>query len=484
MNVSEGNSTTKNIKNMVYCNHPTNKLSDNELNLIESRMYPGKYSQSGFLKDNEKLKDVIKKDEEYLKSVNITFEQIADRLRAIELKYERISNLINIEDNDIRNKYSTKENRSYGKYYKYDEKSYCETYMLEDGKLQIEVIIWLGGQECPFQNHDIDDRHYLYGTCSFNVKVLSDNNESKNNSFCFNSLLIHLIKDHYFFEGDVFHRIDPQQIIQLLDIKPNVDYSPDRIFKTQQLWKPIYNSISCFPIWDCKNKDLDFDDDIVHTEYDTSSRRARSSGTNKETYIAALRKYSYDHEIIEIKNIDGEITHYINAFLFSDPNMLNLMQRGKKFKHIYLNELKNAYLSNLTYQECREIVYKEMNRINEKINNETSNELNKLEIYSHEKIMQLIKKDEEIKLMFQKKSYFSENIDHDNNTNLELSTLIENDKNMYVYFFKEDTDKAINFYGDYTLPYINIFGISINGQYDGWFDQEILYKYNHKYLDP
>ena len=53
------------------CNHSYEKLSQNELDEIEQRMYPGHCSQAGFLQ-GEKLRDVYEKDKKYLENQSIS----------------------------------------------------------------------------------------------------------------------------------------------------------------------------------------------------------------------------------------------------------------------------------------------------------------------------------------------------------------------------------------------------------------------------
>ena len=52
-------------------------------NIIISRFLPGGESQSGFIAHGESVSAVIKSDAKDLKSVNITHDQIADKLEYI-----------------------------------------------------------------------------------------------------------------------------------------------------------------------------------------------------------------------------------------------------------------------------------------------------------------------------------------------------------------------------------------------------------------
>ena len=42
----------------------------------------------------------------------------------------------------------------------------------------------------------------------------------------FPGLIIHLIREHNFFEGSLKYRVEPEQIIKLLELEPGHDYTP------------------------------------------------------------------------------------------------------------------------------------------------------------------------------------------------------------------------------------------------------------------
>jgi hypothetical protein len=59
-------------------------------------------------------------------------------------------------------------------------------------------------------------------------------NAKTNKSVFFSHLHLHLIREHSFFEGHTKYRLDPLLCSKVLNIKPNVDYSPD--YKSQEFW--------------------------------------------------------------------------------------------------------------------------------------------------------------------------------------------------------------------------------------------------------
>lgn len=168
---------------MIHCNVTNDKISQKEWNEIESRMYPGsdEGSETGFLKVGEKLKDVIDNDRKTLEILNITHKQITDRLRSIV-----------VDDNT------------------------------ESGIFDVSSKQYRGGQTCPFKNEKLDDDYHwdLYGTQDITIT-----NTKTKKSITFSSLLPHMIEAHQFFEGTVPYRLDPMSVIQVLEIKPGMDYS-------------------------------------------------------------------------------------------------------------------------------------------------------------------------------------------------------------------------------------------------------------------
>ena len=194
----------------VHCNHPNDKLSIEEWGQIEARMYPGKASLSGFLQPDEKLSTIIQKDLEYLNLVGITTKQISDRLLTIHKKYIQ------------------------QRYLNYKAGTESDGIVIEN-KFLVKTKSYMGAQECPFQNKTIDNKYHGYSYGDTDVTIT---NVSTNESITFNTLLIHMIEQHFFFEGSVEHRLEPADVIRVLEIKPDIDYSP--VFKTEYFWSAIY----------------------------------------------------------------------------------------------------------------------------------------------------------------------------------------------------------------------------------------------------
>lgn len=188
------------------CNSSYETIPSDELIVIEQRMYPGKYSELGFLQEGETLQKVYDDDKRFLEACNITYDQIADRLDTILGKYYRALN------NESRVKKGSV----------YDRNPKLE-YVVED-TYRITSVSYMGAQGCPFQNKEKDpDYHgYEYGSTDVTIK-----NMVNSSTITFNTLLPHMIRCHHFFESPKSsHRLDPLQVIRTLEIQQNVDYKP------------------------------------------------------------------------------------------------------------------------------------------------------------------------------------------------------------------------------------------------------------------
>lgn len=153
------------------------------LEKFESRLYPNKSSQVGFLAPGQKLMDVINSDREYLARRNITCTQIGNILDRITHRFQQ------------RN-------------------------MITDDKFEvIDSISFMGYQDCPFESLD-KESHGCIGSCDITVKNLRSGK-----TLFFPALAGHLIREHGFFQGPGTHyRVEPADVIEVFEIQPGVVY--------------------------------------------------------------------------------------------------------------------------------------------------------------------------------------------------------------------------------------------------------------------
>lgn len=149
-------------------------------------MRPGVLSQDGFLGENESLKEVIEKDAETLKDMGITYDDLANKL-----------------DNLIKAAFSSgKKSARVGNY-------------------KIWIIQYCGFQICPW-TQDIHSGQCTagggpdYSSNDWKIRNLRTKQEMSGSG-----LVVHLIREHHFFEGfETPYRVDPRELACLLELGP------------------------------------------------------------------------------------------------------------------------------------------------------------------------------------------------------------------------------------------------------------------------
>ncbi len=77
----------------------------------------------------------------------------------------------------------------------------------------------------------------------------------------FPGLIIHLIRDHHFFEGSLKYRVEPEQIIKLLELEPNRDYTPR--FEEEITWRICGGVIETTGVLDAPEEIVELTDEKV-----------------------------------------------------------------------------------------------------------------------------------------------------------------------------------------------------------------------------
>lgn len=220
-----------------------------ELHIIEKNLYPGNSSIAGFLGLNEKLLDIYEQDLQTIKNHNITFEQIADKLELIYQRGERCRDLYRSG--------------------KFKDVIYFDSniwYKVDNSiAISFDVMQTMGYQDCPFyigSNTDNKTEHITDFTDSDydSDEFLNDNTKSECyrddgmmfkimntktvESIHLNKLIIHLIRNHNFFEGvESPYRVDPGKTISILGIKQG----EQNVIKylSEKYWVNVMASSSC-----------------------------------------------------------------------------------------------------------------------------------------------------------------------------------------------------------------------------------------------
>ena len=168
---------------------------------LEKRMRAGQWSGGGFLGSTESLLDVISQDAQTLDQFKVSYEQIADKLLML------LSPAVK----------HTKGMSPYPNLYKpetvpaftMDNLPDINSGYLSDN-LQIFTIGYKGLQDCPWECEKFGD---FPG--SFDFLII---NRETGEFITGPALIIHLIREHHFFEGvESPYRTDPALLIRMIE---------------------------------------------------------------------------------------------------------------------------------------------------------------------------------------------------------------------------------------------------------------------------
>ena len=205
-----------------------------EITKIEERMRPGQMSTGGFLTLTESLLDVYNADVAVIGRNGISYEQIGKCLwnyiiRASQMKSDfPISKLKDVSKDTKGYGLSGKNLRAFDK----------------GTKINDEIVVfscgWHGSQFCPFPCPVGDDKpseHSWTKHCPHGgSREYLVYNLSQKDYIVFSELHEHLIKDHHFFEGHTSFRVEPEQLIRVLNISATKNYDLQSVMKSSWSW--------------------------------------------------------------------------------------------------------------------------------------------------------------------------------------------------------------------------------------------------------
>lgn len=149
-------------------------------------MRPGALSQAGFLGENERLKEVLARDGQAIANLGVTYEELAGQLDIL-----------------IRTAEATPRHAA------------------RIGHFKVKVTLYPGFQMCPWS----PDIHHgqctagggvQYGSLDWNIRNQRTGQEIRGPG-----LIVHLIRDHHFFEGfESPYRVSPTELTRLLALGP------------------------------------------------------------------------------------------------------------------------------------------------------------------------------------------------------------------------------------------------------------------------
>lgn len=195
----------------------SDRLSVSEL---EKRMRPGAYSTGGFLGHTESLAAVIAHDRQTLSVLGVSYEQIAQALeRLLRGAHDQRAKLLKSNYQE----YSRRDTSGYipnlyrpppGPYFTIDNLPSTDIGYLVGSKFQVFIAQYRGIQECPWECE-------LIGWSSFDFLIL---NRQSGRYVTGPGLIVHLIRNHHFFEGlESPYRVDPAVVVEVLEIPSAAD---------------------------------------------------------------------------------------------------------------------------------------------------------------------------------------------------------------------------------------------------------------------
>jgi hypothetical protein len=153
---------------------------------LEARMRPGALSEAGFLGVSERLDEVLTRDARTLKNLDIGYREISGEL------------------DRLINRAEAAPDRS-----------------VQVGNFEVTVKVFPGFQMCPW-SPDIHRQQCAAGggvrhaSVNWHIRNLRAGREMKGPG-----LIVHLIRDHRFFEGfESPYRTDPDELARLLELGP------------------------------------------------------------------------------------------------------------------------------------------------------------------------------------------------------------------------------------------------------------------------
>lgn len=168
----------------------------------------GGFSMSHFLADNETLDEVIQRDQQTLQRYGVTCQQVADKLEEfIQRWIQRRNGQLSFEDTQFLQRNPFPRQNLKIDTLRNVPPQFIGIYPL-DNRYIMGGISTAGTQFCPFQQPGCtggNSDYFIYDT------------QTKEH-IEFGNLLIHLVRDHCFFEGNVAYRLDPEKAIRILGL--------------------------------------------------------------------------------------------------------------------------------------------------------------------------------------------------------------------------------------------------------------------------
>lgn len=193
-------------------------LTEKSMQWFLPRLYPqrenwqsiwGCSSIRGFLRPGENLMTCVARDREILQKRKVSYKMISDKLKSLIEQAQK-------EGED----------------------------KLIEGRFQVTLSkLAMSCQVCPFSlssDQNVGPFTPVKNPCGKGLLDVSMKNMMNFREIKFNTLSIHLIEEHHFFQGSVTYRLDPERVIDTLGLKPEKNFSLPPPNNIETLRKKIF----------------------------------------------------------------------------------------------------------------------------------------------------------------------------------------------------------------------------------------------------
>jgi hypothetical protein len=211
-----------------------------------------------YLRENENLAVTVRKDNETLESLGVKPEQIASRLASLINSFHHDSVVDRIRSGETIQRVEKRGRVIEDRYFvsvvddlEYIERQPCYFELLNSPH-SFEEFIEINMREGTPERYckGLARKQYLdyanHRTASATYRIVDLQKKKRlfrNASLEFAAVMIHSIRDHHFFGGsNARMRVDPERLVEFLEMKPGREYTPNR--QELDIWYPFTHTSS------------------------------------------------------------------------------------------------------------------------------------------------------------------------------------------------------------------------------------------------
>jgi hypothetical protein len=192
--------------------------ADIPIDELERRMRPGAWSHEGFLGEDERLEDVLQADRQTLKELGLTVEELAHSLErllsATEIFWLEGSEDLNLGPERVESARASIKAVEQALGHVETQRTVLGDLAIVGGRYEVFTIAFAGSQECPWSRSPAP-------ACAWASTDWAIRDRHRDLRMRGPSLIVHLIREHGFFEGPASpYRVDPRELAELLRMGP------------------------------------------------------------------------------------------------------------------------------------------------------------------------------------------------------------------------------------------------------------------------